>query len=148
MVRFGLTLCCVPLALCLSAQIAGSETRSARECVQFIPNPNATETQFLGWLKNICDMPIGVVHDFGLNPDGTPKQEPWCSGRVSSEAYLHGANLLEPGETLGIGWALKGRAKKIYWAACTVDTSKNNSVNFLQEEPAFRFHPDCDYECE
>lgn len=138
----------VALALCLSEPIARAESRSVKECVQFIPNPNATGNQVLGWLKNVCDSPIGVIHDLGLNPDGTPKPEPWCSGWISSEAALHGANLLDPQEMLGIGWTFKGRAKKVYWAACTVDTSKNNSVYFIQQEPAFRFHPNCDYECE
>lgn len=148
MARFALTLCSAHILSCILAPAAHSQSQSAKECVQFVPNPNATETQFLGWLKNTCDMPIGVVHDFGLNPDGTPKQEPWCNARLSSQAYLHGADLLDPGESLGIGWALKGRAKKVYWAACTVDTSKNNAVYFIQEEPAFLFYPSCDYDCQ
>lgn len=127
---------------------ASAGSQSVMKCVLFTENANATEGQYLGWIKNDCPFPIAVVHDFGLNPDRTPKDGPWCTGRIHQEASLQDADLLDSSESIGVGWGLKGTATDIYWAACSVDTSANNAVNFLMQEPEFRFFPNCSYECE
>lgn len=132
----------------VSVSPAGAASQSVMKCVLFTENANATEGQYLGWIENDCPFPIAVVHDFGLNPDRTPKQGEWCAGRVHHEASLQDADLLDPAESIGVGWGLNGVATDIFWAACSVDTSANNSVNFLMQEPQFRFFPNCNYECE
>lgn len=126
----------------------GAESRSVKDCVKFSANTTPPPTPLLGWLENTCDVPVGVVHDFDINPDGTPRQDAWCSGRVSHQAYLQDAHILNPGESVGVGWAFQGRPKNVFFAVCTVDTSKNNAVFITLEEPAFHFLPNCDYECE
>lgn len=148
MFRLFLAVTCLTLTGIVAIPQARAETRPVEDCVGFTENLEATTDQYLGWLRNICEEPIAVVHDFGLNPDGSPKDGPWCSDRMSDTAYLQNANLLDPGETLGVGWRLKGVATAVHWAACTVDTSRNNSVFFLQLEPEFRFLPSCNFECE
>jgi len=146
--RLTLMLCCLIAAICGTVPGALAQSRQAMDCVRFTPNPDATPEQDLGRLENTCDVPIGVIHDFGLNPDGSPRNGEWCIGRIHPEASMMGARLLDPAESIGVGWGLKGRAKKIHWAACTVDTRRNNSVNFILEQPEFRFHPNCAYDCQ
>lgn len=149
MFRLLVALSCLSMTGALSVWAASAQSVAVLKCVRFDPNPQADETQHLGWLKNICTFPIAVVHDFGLNADGTPRDEPWCSGRASHGASLQDATLLDPGETLGVGWTLKGVATQLHVSACSVDTSQNNAVYITQEEPEFRFsYPSCDYECQ
>ena len=66
---------------------------------------------------------------------------------AKSATYLENVGL-NPGESVGVGWAFQGRPKNVFFAVCTVDTSKNNAVFITLEEPAFHFLPNCDYECE
>ncbi len=149
MMRLLMAVLCLTFAGLFCASDGWAAPQPVKGCVSFDKNPEADETQYLGWFKNNCDGPIALIHDFGLNANGSPRTGPWCRERVSDEAYLHGASMLQPGETLGVGWRLKGVAKNIFWAACTVDTARNNSVYIVLEEPEFRFLlPDCHFECE
>ena len=136
MSRLLIAVSCLSVTCVLSVSEASAQSVPVPECVGFDENLEADETQYLGWLRNVCDHPVAVVHDFGLNVDGTPRDEPWCSGRVNHEASLQDAALLDPGETLGVGWTLKGVATQLHVSACSVDTSKNNAVYITQCFPS------------
>src|SRR5690606_42123693 len=79
MFRLLVALSCLSMTGALSVWAASAQSVAVLICVRFDPNPQADETQHLGWLKNICTFPIAVVHDLGRRTRGRP----WALRRPS-----------------------------------------------------------------
>ena len=125
----------------------GAQSLPANKCVKFIPNKEPTVSSVVGWIENICDKEI-IAFDVAFDlDDDSETNGSWCQGLGGGDWHLPSGSLLDPGERSGVGWDLYGQAKSINWAACSADTSLNNSVNFLVSKPLLRFDADCKYEC-
>lgn len=146
MLKINALLSCLFAAL--SAQSTLAQSRDARDCIGYVRNEQPSKETVLGWLVNNCaDKHVAVVHQFDVDVYGNKQGDPWCAGRPRNEWHLPTADILEPGEKLGVGWLLYGLAKRMEVAACEVDTSKNNEVFFIMQQPEFLFEADCKYQC-
>lgn len=145
--RTAAMLGCLSALAVLSSASAMARSRDAKDCIGFIRNEQPSKETVLGWLVNNCpDRHVAVVHEFDVDVYGNRREGPWCRN-PSGQWHLPVANILEPGEKLGVGWQLHGLAERLDIAACEVDTSKNNSVFFILQQPEFLFEADCSYQC-
>ena len=146
MLKINALLSCLFAAL--SAQSTLAQSRDARDCIGYVRNEQPSKETVLGWLVNNCaDKHVAVVHQFDFVVIDNKYGAPWCAGGLRNEWHLPTADILEPGEKLGVGWLLYGLAKRMEVAACEVDTSKNNEVFFIMQQPEFLFEADCKYQC-
>ena len=143
----------LPLLL-WALQTTVSFAQGLGDCIEIVAIRGAAENQAKGYLINNCDKHVAVVFGYDKKFDGTPKANPWCKPEddyVYLEEHITGSQgpILDPGETLSVGYGFKESAKfNVSWAACEIDTSKNNSVFFLMTSPYFRFNATCKHECE
>lgn len=137
--------------LLLFGSFSATVAAPAEHCIKPGVNKGAVQGEFKGWLKNVCDYRVSVVYGFDKKFDGTPKASPWCrnDGDYGNEHPVEDTGqIYEPGERKGIGAQFeRGVAFDVGWAACDIDTSANNTVNFLTETPIFEFEANCKYRC-